>query len=176
VSNYLRDPRKKAQAFNGETPFAPAPKPALTSAVALAPVDAAVAFKPIVPTDPASQIMGDSGSSESLKRLLDRTDQIKQIDTLVLLKEALLLFKRGNWAGGGECALKALHVDEKSTQAWHILAIAREKCGDLKTSLTCYETALRLTWAAWPIAWGYWTWQRSFSAFSSTRFRDMSRR
>ncbi|ESQ76445.1 tetratricopeptide repeat protein [Asticcacaulis sp. AC402] len=95
--------------------------------------------------DPASQILGDSASSESLKRLISSTDRIKQIDTLILLKEALVMFKRGNWIQGGELALKALHVDEKSAQAWHVLAIAREKAGDLKTAITCFETALRIS-------------------------------
>ncbi|ESQ91788.1 hypothetical protein ABAC460_05465 [Asticcacaulis sp. AC460] len=95
--------------------------------------------------NPAAQILGDSASSESLKRLISSTDHIKQIDTLVLLKEALVMFKRGRWAEGGELALKALHVDEKSAQAWHVLAISREKCGDLKTAITCFETALRIS-------------------------------
>ena len=94
---------------------------------------------------PASQILGDAGSNEALKRLLDTTDHIKRLDTLVLLKEALLAFKRGDWKGGGDFALKALHIDEKSGEAWHILAISREKSGDVATALTCYETALKLT-------------------------------
>lgn len=128
MSNYLRQPGNQAPIF----PTAPAPV-----------TEAAVVFTP--PLDvPSSQILGDAGSSESLRQLLEHTNKIKQIDTLVLLKEALMLFKRGSWAAGGEAALKALHVDEKSGDAWHILAVAREKCGDVTTALTCYETALRL--------------------------------
>jgi len=106
--------------------------------------DTAPVWQPRI-AGPASQILGDAGSSEALKRLLDTTDHIKRLDTLLLLKEALLAFKRADWKGGGESALKALHVDEKSGEAWHILAISREKCGDVATALTCYETALKLT-------------------------------
>ena len=101
-------------------------------------------FQPVQVFNPAAQILGDAGSSAALKVLLDNTNYIKRLDTLVLLKEALLAFKRGDWKEGGEFALKALHVDEKSGEAWHILAISREKCADLATALTCYETALKL--------------------------------
>ncbi len=105
--------------------------------------DAALPFAP-VKFDPASQILGDAGSSEALKALQAHTSRIKHIDTLVLLKEALVRFKIGDWKGGGDCALQALHVDEKCGETWHVLGIARDKCGDTATALTCYETALRL--------------------------------
>ncbi len=106
--------------------------------------DAAPVYQPAFDLNPASQLLGDSGSSEALRILADATAHVKQVDTLNLLKDALQLFKKGDWAGGGEFALKALHVDEKSGEAWHILAIARDKCNDFKTALTCYETALQL--------------------------------
>lgn len=104
----------------------------------------ALPYQPVQVFNPAAQILGDSGSTEALRVLQEHTDHIKRVDTLVLLKEALVTFKKGDWAGGGELALKALHVDEKSGEAWHILAIARDKCNDYNTALTCYETALRL--------------------------------
>lgn len=97
------------------------------------------------PFGPATQIFGDSGSSDALRILNDQMDRIKKIDTLTLLRQALHAFKAMDWQGGGEYALKALHVDEKCGEAWHVLAISREKCSDLKSALTCYETALRLT-------------------------------
>ena len=113
-------------------------------------------FAPAVPTseaaipyvqpkmEPASQILGDAGSSDALKALQMQAQLIRRADTLVLLQEALVRFKAGDWKGGGDCALEALHVDEKCGQTWHILGIARDKCGDIATALTCYETALRL--------------------------------
>ena len=116
-----------------------APAPAFT------PADLkASPFQPVQVFNPAAQILGDAGSNAALKALLDNTSHIKRIDTLVLLKEALLAFKRGEWKDGGDFALKALNVDEKSGEAWHILAISREKCADLATAITCYETALKL--------------------------------
>lgn len=149
MSNYLRNPAKKAP-VPGVVAWFPPPQnspdlpPELPELKRGFPDDGTLPFQPVELDNPASQILGDSGSSEALKRLIEHTDQIKQIDTLVLLKEALMLFKKGRWGEGGDCALKALHVDEKSGEAWHILAIAREKCGDLKTAITAYETALRL--------------------------------
>lgn len=103
-----------------------------------------VPFQPARIGGPAAQILGDAGSSEALRQLLDVTDHVKRRDTLVLLHEALDKFRVGDWTGGGESALKALHVDEKSGEAWHMLAISRDKCNDFATALTCYETALEL--------------------------------
>ncbi|MBP2158921.1 MULTISPECIES: tetratricopeptide repeat protein [Asticcacaulis] len=104
-----------------------------------------VAFDERKPFNVAAQIMGDSASTEALRILNEQTAHIKKFETLTLLREALVRFKAADWSGGGQLALKALHVDEKCGEAWHILAIAREKCADLPTALTCYETALRLT-------------------------------
>ncbi len=104
----------------------------------------AVATTPKV-FNPAAQILGDAGSSEALRILQEQTDHIKKVETLTLLRQALYRFKEMDWQGGGELSLKALHVDEKCGEAWHMLAISREKSSDLQTALTCYETALRLT-------------------------------
>jgi tetratricopeptide (TPR) repeat protein len=121
-----------------QEPNAPAPLPEAT-VIGEQPFQAPKAF------NVAAQILGDSGSSEALRILQDQTARIKAIDTLTTLREALFRFKEQDWQGGGELALKALHIDEKCGEAWHALAIAREKCSDLPTALTCYETALRLT-------------------------------
>ena len=104
-----------------------------------------VAYAAPKPFNVAAQILGDSASSEALRILNEQTAHIKKAETLLALRDALLRFKEGDWQGGGQLALKALHVDEKCGEAWHFLAIAREKCSDLPTALTCYETALRLT-------------------------------
>jgi len=100
--------------------------------------------QPAPVADVAAQIMGDAASSDALRRLLDVTEHVKRRDTLLLLREALEKFRDGDWAGGGDAALRALHVDEKSGEAWHILAISRDKCNDFAMALTCYETALKL--------------------------------
>ncbi|MGZ3306614.1 MAG: tetratricopeptide repeat protein, partial [Asticcacaulis sp.] len=121
-------------------PYFPAP---VNNAASLADAPA-LPYQPVRLNNPAAQILGDAGSSEALRVLLDTTAHIKRVDTLLLLRQALEQFKAGDWQGGGETALKALHVDEKSGEAWHMLAIARDKCNDLQTALTCYEAALRL--------------------------------
>ncbi|WP_303831851.1 tetratricopeptide repeat protein [Asticcacaulis taihuensis] len=124
----------------GAAPETPPPfTPPAVPAAAKAPI-----FKPVEVFNPAAQILGDSGSSEALKILLSATEHIKRTDTLKLLREALDLFRKDDWQGGGECALKALHIDEKSGEAWHILAVSRDKCNDFASAITCYETALRL--------------------------------
>jgi len=105
---------------------------------------AAYAYKPVEIDNPARQIFGDSGSGEALRNLQDQTDHVKRVDTLVLLRNALELFKRNDWSGGGDLALQALHIDEKCGEAWHMLAISRDKCNDFHSAITCYETALRL--------------------------------
>ncbi|ESQ90684.1 tetratricopeptide repeat protein [Asticcacaulis benevestitus] len=123
--------------FNAGAPTAPA-------SLAIHVPNDVPTFKPVEVLNPAAQILGDSGSSEALKILLSATEHIKRTDTLNLLKDALELFRKGDWQGGGECALKALHVDEKSPEAWHILAVSRDKCNDFASAITCYETALKL--------------------------------
>jgi len=109
------------------------------------PTDAALPFVPVMPANPASQILGDSGSSEALRILLEATEHIKRVDTLNILRDAVLRLNVGDWQGGSELALQALAVDEKCPEAWHVLAVARDKCNDFKTAITCYETALQLT-------------------------------
>ncbi len=104
----------------------------------------AFSFEPVRLDNPAAQILGDAGSSEALRQLLDVTGHVKRRDTLLALREALEKFRDGDWQGGGESALKALHVDAECGEAWHMLAIARDKCNDFPTALKCYETALRL--------------------------------
>ena len=114
-------------------------KPSIT-----VPAAATTIYTPAMLANPASQILGDAGSSESLRALQAQALKIRRADTLALLQEALTRFKMGDWQGGGECALNALHVDETCGETWHILGIARDKCGDTQTALTCYETALRI--------------------------------
>ncbi|MEI9905752.1 MAG: tetratricopeptide repeat protein [Asticcacaulis sp.] len=120
------------------------PKPAAPAFAPQAPATEALPYAPPKIMNPASQILGDAGSAMALRLLAEQTERLKRVDTLVLLKEALVRFKMGDWQGGGECALSALHIDEKCGETWHILGIARDKVGDTATALTCYETALRL--------------------------------
>ena len=60
------------------------------------------------------------------------------------LAEALACLRAGNWQGASEAALAALQADDRLGAAWHALAAARERLGDLDTAFTCYQNALKL--------------------------------
>ncbi|MDI7774248.1 tetratricopeptide repeat protein [Asticcacaulis sp. EMRT-3] len=106
--------------------------------------DTALPFPAFDSAAPSRQIFGDAGSSEALRILAEANEHIRRTDTLKLLREAIQKFKTGDWANGGDLALQALNIDEKSGEAWHILGVARDKCNDFETAITCYETALRI--------------------------------
>ncbi|WP_122465604.1 tetratricopeptide repeat protein [Brevundimonas lutea] len=68
------------------------------------------------------------------------------------LKSAVAAIRTQDYALGTRQALKALELCERWHLAWHVLAIAREKAGDLAPALTAYETALKLAVDEGPIA------------------------
>lgn len=131
-----RDAVTTPQPTSGPTPSGPI--------IAAPRGDTAVPFTGLDPQLMGRQVMGDSGSREALRVLAEANEHIRRLDTLNLLRDAVVRFNQGDWAGGGELALKALHVDEHSAEAWHILGVARDKCDDFTTALTCYDAALRL--------------------------------
>lgn len=106
--------------------------------------DTALPFQGFDPQAPARQVMGDSGSSEALRILAEANERVRKTDMLNLLRDAVEKFKIGEWAAGGESALTALHIDETCAEAWHILGVARDKCADFTTALSCYDAALKL--------------------------------
>ncbi|ESQ80437.1 tetratricopeptide repeat protein [Asticcacaulis sp. YBE204] len=99
---------------------------------------------PIGNPEDQSIILGDSLSNEALRVLLETTAHIKQLELLNRLKDALVYLQDSEFKAAGDAALKALDVDEKCATAWHILAISREKSGDLSGAFSCYEAAMRL--------------------------------
>lgn len=99
---------------------------------------------------PAAQgAAGDSASPEAVRRLRRRVSRsattVKSARKhLEALKSALMAIAARNFDKGAEQALQALKIDESSGLAWHVLAICREKQGDLIGALQCYEAALAL--------------------------------
>lgn len=87
---------------------------------------------------------GDSGSTVALARLNAAVDELKALAVRPHLQRAIDLLRAEQPKEAAEAALKALHQDERNGHAWYILAIARDKSGDFKTSLKCYEAALKL--------------------------------
>jgi len=99
---------------------------------------------------PAAQgVAGDSASPEALRKLSHQLANPKlaakaQRKALEKLKAALMAIRSGDFALGGKRALDALKMDETNGLAWHVLAICREKSGDLGQALMAYEAAMKL--------------------------------
>ena len=87
---------------------------------------------------------GDAGSAVALARLNAAIDELKALAVRPYLQRAIDLLRAEQPQEAAEAALKALHQDERNGHAWYVLAIARDKSGDFKSSLKCYEAALQL--------------------------------
>jgi tetratricopeptide (TPR) repeat protein len=90
-------------------------------------------------------VAGQAASPEAMRRLQDALTQLKAISVQPLLEKAVAAIKAENPAAATDYAVQALHKDERCGMAWYCLAIAREKAGDFKTSIECYESALTLS-------------------------------
>jgi tetratricopeptide (TPR) repeat protein len=62
-----------------------------------------------------------------------------------VLRAATAALDARNWKRAADLALEALSLDERRGLAWHVLAIARERVGDLESAFKCYESALALS-------------------------------
>jgi tetratricopeptide (TPR) repeat protein len=93
---------------------------------------------------PQGSSLGDAASPEATLRLKSAVDELKAAATRPVLEEALAAIRAGEWKTGGDKAIAALNIDERSGLGWWILAVCREKAGDLKSALSCYEAALQL--------------------------------
>ncbi len=91
---------------------------------------------------------GDAASPEAIRRLsrdlAARGGARVQQKVVDKLKAAVGLVRMGDFQSGAARALEALKLDERSSVAWHLLAICREKSGDLGQAITAYEAALKL--------------------------------
>ena len=101
----------------------------------------------IAPT--AQGVAGDSASPEAIRRLSRQLANPKlgvkaQRKALEKLKAGLMAIRAGDFELGAKRALDALKMDETNGLAWHVLAICREKSGDLGQALLAYEAALKL--------------------------------
>jgi len=88
--------------------------------------------------------MGDAASRLALTRLDDAVAQLKAMTVAPMLRRAIAAIGDERPQDAADLALKALRHDERCGLAWYLLAIAREKSGDFKSSITCYEQALAL--------------------------------
>jgi tetratricopeptide (TPR) repeat protein len=93
---------------------------------------------------PQATTAGDAASTESTLRLKAAVGSLKLAALKPLLDRAVEAIKADDWKLGGDQAIAALNIDEKSGLGWWVLAICREKAGDLKNAFACYEAAVGL--------------------------------
>lgn len=91
-----------------------------------------------------ARTVGDSASVAALERLRGMAAQARLQDVTKHLRQAVAELESGNFDAANLAALKALDLDERCGVAWHALAIAREKLGDLTNALKCYQAAHEL--------------------------------
>ncbi len=92
----------------------------------------------------SGDVVGDAASPQALARLNAALAELKAMAVLPLLQKAVIAIQSNDNKAGGDLALQALQHDEKNGYAWYLLAIAREGAGDFKSSLECYDAALKL--------------------------------
>lgn len=88
---------------------------------------------------------GQAGSPEAMRRLSDSLSHLKALSIEPMLQKAVVALRAEDFKTATEWSTRALQTDERCGMAWYCLAIAREKAGDFKTSIECYEAALKLS-------------------------------
>ncbi|WP_269716446.1 tetratricopeptide repeat protein [Caulobacter sp. NIBR2454] len=88
--------------------------------------------------------IGDAASREALDKLTRAVAELRDQEVPGLLSRAIRAINGRSYVEGEKLALAALKLDDKQGMAWYVLAVAREKLGDLGSSLRCYDAALQL--------------------------------
>jgi tetratricopeptide (TPR) repeat protein len=114
-------------------------QPSAASAQALA-----VAQAPAPTRIAAADELGQAGSRDALARLNSAINEVKALAIAPMLQRAVDAIRAEDAKTATEWSLKALERDERSGFGWYLLAIAREKAGDFASSISAYESALRL--------------------------------
>jgi tetratricopeptide (TPR) repeat protein len=112
-----------------------------TAAVA-GPAPAPVAARPR--TLEIADELGHAGSKDALARLNAAMADIRALSVAPLIQRAVDAIRDDDAKAATEWSLKALEKDDQSGLAWYTLGIAREKAGDFASSISAYESALRL--------------------------------
>jgi tetratricopeptide (TPR) repeat protein len=104
------------------------------------------ALQTAAPTPPrlTADSLGKSGSNAALLKLNSAISELKALSAAPMLQRAVDAIRAEDAKGGCEWALKALEQDERSGFGWYLLAIALERAGDFPSSITAYESALKL--------------------------------
>ena len=115
---------------------------ALTSAMALLPEEPAVGARAGLAD--AAFTEDPSAQAQALARLNAAVGELKALAAQPFLRQAIEHLKAEDPHPAAEAALKALQQDERNGHAWWLLGIARDKSGDLKSALKCFDAALSL--------------------------------
>jgi tetratricopeptide (TPR) repeat protein len=104
-------------------------------------------FEPPLAVRPrmADDDTGDTTSHEALARVNQALAELQTLKIAPLLRRATAALEAENDKLAAALAVEALEVDERCGLAWHVLAIAREKVGDYRSAIQCYESALALS-------------------------------
>jgi len=92
----------------------------------------------------AGDVVGEAGSKAALAELAKSIALMKAAAVAPLLDKAVQALRREDAVEAGKLATEALNHDELNGFAWYLLAIARERLGDFKSSIQCYDSALKL--------------------------------
>ena len=95
--------------------------------------------------DAAAAIAGEAGSAQAMGQLKDAIADLRLLAIEPYLRQSVAALQAEKAQEAAGWAIKALERDERCGMAWYCLAIAREKAGDFKGSLQCYESALALS-------------------------------
>lgn len=88
---------------------------------------------------------GDAASPDSIRRLSQGLSGLKgQRKALEVVRAAVAAMRVHDFEAGSRHALKALQYDERMGQAWHVLAICREKLGHFVQAISAYQAAVKL--------------------------------
>jgi tetratricopeptide (TPR) repeat protein len=90
-------------------------------------------------------VAGEAGSPEAMARLREAIAGLRALGVEPFLRQSAAALQAEKIQEAAQWAIKALERDERCGMAWYCLAIAREKAGDFKGSLQCYESALALS-------------------------------
>ncbi|HWA63492.1 MAG TPA: tetratricopeptide repeat protein [Caulobacteraceae bacterium] len=89
-------------------------------------------------------VTGDAASPNALQRLNEAVGDLRALAIAPLLRHAVTAIGAEKAERASKLCLEALEIDDRCGMAWYLLAIAREKAGDFKSSLQAYEAALAL--------------------------------
>lgn len=88
--------------------------------------------------------LGQAGSKDALARLNAAMKEIRALAIAPMLQRAVNAIRVEDHKTATEWALKALEQDDQNGYGWYLLGMAREKAGDFGSSISAYESALRL--------------------------------